>query len=297
MRLPKELIERKLSAALNARVAIDTLDVSPFAGSLDLSGITATAHDSSQPVLMVRRVKAAVSLGALLGKEVAIRSIVIEGPTVTVVRGSDGTLNLPQREKNFRVPPLPKEATDEKDAPSSWKLAAEKVQLLDGSVHYRDGAYHASAERIVGELAQKPDGFHATVLAASLGRRDETLDLGEARAHGVFRTTELTQLAGAPLAGTFELADAVRGSVNSPSLESRRCEVEVRATLVLGMLRRLLPDGLLPAKFAIEGQAEVNVSASHDPAGGLRVRTLSLQAQDVRARPTPRAVDGSAPNP
>ena len=38
MRLPKEFVERKLSAALGARVTIDMLSVSVLGGSLDVTG-------------------------------------------------------------------------------------------------------------------------------------------------------------------------------------------------------------------------------------------------------------------
>jgi len=285
MRLPKEFVERKLSAVLGARVAIDGLSASLLGGSIDVTGVTVTAHGSIEPVLLVRRIKADVAMGAMLRKELVIRSVVIEGPTVSLVRSAEGRgLNLPERDaKPAAVAATSKDALDDDDAPSAWTFAAEKVQLLDGSIHYRDGTYHASAERIVGELLRKSDGIHVTVLAATLGRRDEALDLGEARAHGVFQNADITSLGDAPLDATFEIADAVRGSVHSPSLKTRKFDVNVRANVVLGMLRRLLPESVLP-RFYFDGQADVQVIASMNPRGGARIKHFSVTATDVRVR-------------
>ena len=286
MRLPKEFIERKLSAVLGAHVAIDGLNASLLGGSIDVTGLTLTPHGSIEPLLLVRRIKADVAMGAMLRKELVIKSVVIEGPTVSLVRGADGGVNLPRRDARPAAAVAASKDDpddDDDDAPSAWKLAAEKVQLLDGSVHYRDAAYHASAERIVGELLRKSDGIHVTVLAATLGRRDEALDLGEARAHGVFQNADITRLGDAPLEATFEIADAVRGSVHSPSLKTRKLDVDVRANVVLGMLRRLLPESVLP-KFYFDGQADVQVVASMNPRAGARIKHFSVTATDVRVR-------------
>jgi hypothetical protein len=285
MRLPKEFVERKLSGVLGARVTIDGLSASLLGGSIDVAGLTVTAHGSSEPVLLIRRIKVDVAMGAMLRKELVIKSVVIEGPTVSLVRGADGSLNLPGRDAKPVAAVTPKADPDDEDddAPSAWTFAAEKVQLLDGSVHYRDGTYHTSAERIVGELLRKSDGTHVTVLAATLGRRDEALDLGEARAHGVFQTADITNLTDAPFNATFEIADAVRGSVHSPSLKTRKFDVDVRANVVLGMLRRLLPESVLP-KFYFDGQADVQVVASMNPRGRARIKHFAVTATDVHVR-------------
>ena len=283
MRLPKEFVERKLSSVFDARVTIDALNVSLLGGSLDVAGVTVTAHGSIEPLLLVRRIKADVAMGAMLRKELVIKSVVIEGPTVSLVRGADGATNLPKRDAKPANTGSAVQDDSDDDTPSAWKFAAEKVQLLDGSVHYRDGTYHASAERIVGELLRKQDSIHVTVLAATLGRRDETLDLGEARAHGVFRDADITNLADAPLEATFEIADAVRGSVRSPSLKTQKLDVDVRANVVLGMVRRLLPASLLP-RFYFDGQADMQVVASMNPRGGARIKHFSVNATDIRVR-------------
>ena len=291
MRLPKEFVERKLSAALGARVAIDALNVSLLGGSLDVTGVTVTADGSIEPLLIVRRVKADVAMSAMLRKEVVIKSVVIEGPTLSVVRGATGALNLPKREAKPTIAATTT-TTDEPDddVPSAWKLAAEKVQVLDGSVHYRDGTYHASADRIVGELRQKAGEIHATILAASVGRRDETLDLGEARAHAVFRATEIAKLPTAPFNATFDVGDVLHGTVNSASLASQQADVDVHARLVLSLLSKLLPPAIVP-KLKLDGQADAHVVASIDPTKGLRLKDFTLTAADVNVR---RPRDGVA---
>ena len=283
MRLPKEFVERKLSATLGARVTIDGLNVSLLGGSLDVTGVTVTAHGAIEPVLIVRRIKADVAMAAMLRMEVVIKSVVIEGATVSLVRSEGGAFNLPKRDAKPTPATVATQDDADDDTPSAWKLAAEKVQLLDGSVHYRDGAYHASAERIVGELLQKPDGVHVTVLAASLGRRDETLDLGEARAHAVFRADEIAKLPTASLEGTFDVGDVLRGTLDSPSITSRHLNVDVHAQLVLALLGKLLPRTLVP-KLKLDGQANARVVASIDAKDGLRIKEFSLIAADVNVR-------------
>jgi hypothetical protein len=283
MRLPKDFVERKLTAALGARVTIDTLSVSLLGGSLDVIGVTVTAHGTVEPLLIVRRIKADVAMSAMLRKEVVIKSVVIEGSMVSLVRGTDGVLNLPKRQMTTGTVAATTKDEPDDDTPSAWKLAAEKVRLLDGSVHYRDGAYHASLERIVGEMVQKPDGVHVTVLAASIGRRDEPLDLGEARAHAVFRADEMAKLPAAPVDATFDVGEVVRGTVHSRSITSQHADVDVHAKLVLALLSKLLPPALIP-KLKLDGQADAHLIGSIDPTNGLRIKDFTLTAADVNVR-------------
>jgi hypothetical protein len=283
MRLPKEFVERKLSAALGARVTIDSLNVSLLGGSLDVMGVTVTAHGTIEPLLIVRRIKADVAMSAMLRKELVIKSVVIEGPTLSLVRTADGALNLPKREGKLDAATTTAKDEPDDDVPSAWKLAAEKVRLLDGSVHYRDGTYHASAERIVAELLQKTGEIHATVLAASVGRRDELLDLGEARTHAVFRATEIAKLRAAPFNATFDVGDVLRGTVNSASVASQHADVDVHAKIVLALLSKLLPPALVQ-KLKLDGQAEAHVVGSIDATNGLRIKDFTLTATDVNVR-------------
>jgi uncharacterized protein involved in outer membrane biogenesis len=275
MQFVKQPVERKLSEALGVPVTIERLNLSPLSGSLEVSTVVVGT------LATVRRVRATVSVGALLRKELVIKSLVIEGPVITIARQPNGSLNVPQR------PAKPSTTTEEPaegDASSKWSLAAEKVQLLDGAVHFRDGAYHLSAERVVGELAQKADGVHVTALAASVGRRDEALDLGEARAHGVLGGVDsIAKIMSASLDATFEIAELIKGSVKSQLLASRAFEVKVSGAVVLSMLRKLLPGKLLP-DVNIEGHVQLMVDASMSAQDGLRVKQFTLRGEDLRQR-------------
>jgi hypothetical protein len=277
MQFVKQPVERKLSESLGVPVTIEKLNLSPLSGSLEVTNVVVGT------LATVRRVKASVSVGALLRKELVVKSVVIEGPTITITRQADGSINFPKRPAK---PPTTK-TTDESaegGAPSKWSLAAEKVQLLDGAIHFRDGAYHLSVERAVAELAQKPDGVHITALAASLGRRDQPLELGEGRAHGVLGGVQsIAEIAGASLDASFEAGDAVRGSVQSPSLKDQKFDVDIAAKLMLGMLLKLVPERFLPP-LSIDGNADGRVILSWNPRGGLRIKTLSIQASEVRLR-------------
>ncbi|MGB7156833.1 MAG: AsmA family protein [Tepidisphaeraceae bacterium] len=297
MRFLKEPVERKLSAALGARVSIEKLNLSLLGSSLDVSGITVLAHGAAEPLLTVRRVKADVAMGAILRKEVSIKSIVIEGPVLTIVRQPDGSTNLPTRDAaDTRAPSITQpQGPDDDDAPSAWNVAAAKVQLFDGSIHFRDGAYHASAQRVIGELLQKPDGIHVTLLAQSIGRRDEPLDIGEARANGVLGGVEsLANIASATrLDATFDIADLIHGSVRAPALAQRRFDVAARAKAALGVLRRLVPARLLP-DLRIEGNVELDVAGSFDARSGWRGTELNVRVTDFTARREPTGAVDSA---
>jgi uncharacterized protein involved in outer membrane biogenesis len=275
MQFVKQPVERKLSEALGDPVTIERLNLSPLSGSLEVVNVVVGT------LATVRRIRATVSVGALLRKELVIKSLVIEGPVITIARQPDGSLNFPKRAAK---PSTAAEGSADGDAPSKWSLAAEKVQLLDGAVHFRDGAYHLSAERVVAELAQKADGVHVTALAASVGRRDEPLDLGEARAHGVLGGVDsIAKIMSASLDATFETAELIKGSVKAPSLASRAFEVNVSGAVVLSMLRKLLPARLLP-DVNIEGRVQLTVDASVSARDGLRVKQFTLRGEDLRTR-------------
>jgi hypothetical protein len=212
-----------------------------------------------------------------------IKSLVIEGPVITIARQSDGSLNLPKR--SDKHPTTTKDEPPDGDGPSKWSLAAEKVQLLDGAIHYRDDAYHLSAERIVGELLEKSDGVDVTLLAATVGRRDEPLELGEARAHGVFIGVEsLAKIASASLDTTFEIAELLRGSIKSPSLAGRAVDVNMSGTVALSMLRKLLPGKVVP-DVGLEGQVHLVVDMSFDAREGVRVKEFMLRGAELRVGP------------
>jgi len=281
----KQTIERKLSERLGTRVTIERMNFSLLGGSLDVGNVTVFGTSETSPVLTIRRVKAGVAMGAILRKEVSIKSVVIEGIFLTIVRAPDGSTNLPKRGDGPSVTSTAaKPDAPDEDTPSAWNLAAAKVQLLHGAVHFRDGAYHASAERIVGEMLQKPDGIHFTLLAASVGRRDSPLEIGEARANGVLSGVDsIARLLSAKLDATFDIADIVRGSVSAPELARREFNGAVHVKGMLALLRKLLPARLLPPLW-IDGTVELSATGSYDPQSGLRGAELNFRAMDVTSR-------------
>jgi len=74
MQFVKQPVERKLSESLGIPVTIEKLNLSPFSGSLEVLNVVVGT------LATVRRVKASVSVGALLRKELVIKSVVIEAP-------------------------------------------------------------------------------------------------------------------------------------------------------------------------------------------------------------------------
>ena len=292
-------IERKLSAMLGAAVTFDKLDVSLLGGSVEATGVTVAGHDPAVPLLTIRKVRAEVSLGAALKKEFVVKSLTIEKPIVTVVRGLDGTLNLPRRKQGDdtsadasanprRTADAPADTAATDDAAGTWKFEAQKVLVVDGEVRYRDAAgYHASVEQLLAEVKDAGEGtIEFTLIADSAGRRDEAVELGQIRANGrADNVPSLAQWKAASVRASVELADTMRIRADVPSVNPLDVKAELNGTADLGQLARLLPKNL-PAGAAlraagVRGRVEVLGRATYRAGESLRVPELTLRAADV----------------
>jgi hypothetical protein len=318
MGLLRQPVERKLSALLGARVTVERLNVSLLRGSLEAGGVTVGGGDGKPPLLTVRRLKAELSIGRALQRQIVLKSIVIEGPVLTLERAADGSLNLPRRGAGAVVPeaapepserPGPRPAADD-DAgaddvtASAWEFALEKVKLFDGAVHVRfapmgsgQRPYHLSAERVAAEVEQRAGQVAFFLLAQSLGRRDgdDPVELGELRCEGkLTHVDSLARTAEAGLDARLEAGTAglLSASVRSRRLAERRFEAEVAAGADVPLLLRLAPNDLPSlAKvrdLRVDGTMRLAMKAVYDPASGLRVPSLSFLATDVAVPPAPR---------
>src|SRR3954453_6000064 len=127
MRLVQRQVEKRLSAMLGTEVTFEKLNLSLFSGSIDAQNVVFRTPGGGTPLLTIRRVRVEVSLAAALRKEVVVKSVTIEAPVFTIVRGAGGGLNFPSR--------LPTDAADTArqtadavsdigpsiDAPKAWK--------------------------------------------------------------------------------------------------------------------------------------------------------------------------------
>lgn len=232
-------VERRLSSMLGVDVTFDKLNLSVLGGSVEAQGVTVAAADPATPLLTVRRVRAEISLGAALKKEFVVKSLTIEKPVLTVVRGADGKLNLPPRTPKTEAPTKPDDGNAE-----SWKLDAKKVLVVDAEVHYRDArtGYHASIEQLLAELKEAAGGFEFTLIADSVARRDEPVSVGQLKLTGIAANMpSLLQWQRARLHGSFELGEMLKGKFEVPSLKPAELKTQLDGNFNFDQLRRLLP--------------------------------------------------------
>lgn len=292
-------VEKRLSAALGAPVTFDKLDVSLLGGSVDATGVTIGGDDPAVPFLTIRRVRAEIALGAAFRKEFVIKSLTLEKPIVTIVRGSDGQLNLPQR---FR-PNLPVVAdasasagqtsdgvSDTNATPTAegtWKFEARKVLLVDGEVHFRDASgINVSFEQVLGEIKEAGTGLELTLIVDSATRRDEPAGPVQIRVQGrADNVPDLSHWQRAAVHATVEVGEALRAVVRATSLQPPQLQVDLTGSADMDSLAAFAPPGvkaLDPIRSgALRGRAEVTARATYGPADGLRVPEFVLRATDL----------------
>jgi uncharacterized protein involved in outer membrane biogenesis len=260
--------------------------------------VTVAGHDPATPLLTIRRVRAEISLGAALKKEFVVKSLTIEKPVVTIVRGADGRLNLPGKMGSSRedvessakgrgasdassaTPPT-------QDGEGTWKLDAQKVLVVDGEVHYRDASgYHASVEQLLAELKQSGGGFDFTLIADSTGRRDQPANLGQIRANGrVDHLRNPAQWRNARAHGNLEVSDVLRVKADVPALDPVQAKLEFSGKLNLADVAAFLPSAVKGADVlrsgAVRGHSELSGRATYGQREGLRIPELTIRAIDV----------------
>jgi uncharacterized protein involved in outer membrane biogenesis len=297
MGILKSAIERKLSAALGARVTFEKLNFSLMSKSVEAFGVVVvTGRGDSSPLLTVRRVKAEVSVAAAFKKEIVVKSLAVEGPVVMLTRGTDGTLNLPMpgSRSSDTVQNVSDSSDDEGDDGNSWKFEAKKILVVDGEIHFRDaGGYDASAEKLLAELKASDAGpMDLTVMADSVGRRDHAVELGQLRLNGkVSGVTDLSDWSRASTQGSVHLGDILRAQVGVSNFRPPNVKTQFTATLPdLALVLSLLPSTIaLPPVLrspALSGKVDLAGIATFD-GKALCVPELSLQAKDVRVKLVP----------
>ena len=229
-------------------------------------------------------------MGKVLGHEIAVRSLTLERPVVSLVRGPDGNLNLPHRihalmahshGDGFAVegdaadfatiaraaPPEPhatggEHSNDAARAAAAlsrrWRWDVRKVLVVDGEVHFRDrsagGGYVVSAAPLLAELKQAGDEVQFTVIADSVGRRGvPSAELGTLKATGCFTGVhDLTHLSEAGVRATLDVGDDLRVTIAASSLRPPAGEIAAAGRIDLATVAALLPPALpkLPTWFA-----------------------------------------------
>ena len=283
---------------LGADVTFEKLHFSLLGGSVEAQGVVVAGHEPAVPLLTIRRVRAEIALGAALKKEFVVRSLTIEAPVLTIVRGADGRLNLPRRfQPSDGQPPASANVGHSADTPSdtgasdehpgTWKFEAHKVLVVDGEVHYRDASgYHVSVEQLLAELKEAGGGMELTLIADSAGRRDQPADLGPIRANArADNVPDLSQWRRASIQGNLEVVDRLRVRAHLPAVDPPDVKLEFNGSLNLADVTQFLPDAVRSTVAAragtMRGRAELSGRATYRHPEGLRVPEFIVRAVDV----------------
>jgi uncharacterized protein involved in outer membrane biogenesis len=150
MKFLQDTIERKLSQLLGKQVSFEQLNISPLSGQIDAEGMTVAGDEPNQPLLSVLRISAKIAVAKALAGQIVIKSLVIDGPTVNLIRRRDGSMNIPRGGER----PI---TGDEEDKAGGWELEAQSIQVTNGRITFQDLLSESgivSADQINGEVTE-----------------------------------------------------------------------------------------------------------------------------------------------
>jgi uncharacterized protein involved in outer membrane biogenesis len=153
MKLLQQPIEEKLSKLLGARVTFGWLKISPLSGRLEAENMIVAGDAPDQPLLTIRRIEAQIAVAKALAGQIVVKSLLIEGPELFLIRCEDGSLNIPKRPPRFASDALD-ESTDKSN---SRQFEVQSVRVQDGRVRFQRDSQLAVVEAINCEF-RCPDG-------------------------------------------------------------------------------------------------------------------------------------------
>ena len=304
MKVPRRLLERKLSTLLGADVAIGAFRLALAAGTMEVDDVTVTCAGAAEPALRLPRAKAEVALSKALRKELSVTSVVFERPALAVVQRPDGSLHLPLVPRLGAVAGAGGSTAEENGRAGAgsgrgWRLDVGRVLVVDGEVRFVStwGPLAGFDVRLGGVLAEgvrTADGYDFTVIMQRANVDGRPVG-GEMKGVGriVPAPAAVASAPGAPVRGDAALVATLTAGrsmeirVQCESLAAAAAQVEARGDVSLQALLPLLPPALArPAALrAWSGGVHVAASASYDRAAGWNVRSLDLRASDVRFSP------------
>ena len=288
MRVPRRLIERRLSSALGADVTIGHVTASVGAGTVDAFDVAVRdpiddpvrEDPGVEPALRVPRLRAFVSLAGALSKRLAIPSVAIERPSLSVIQDATGAVRLPAW-RTDRSNGNTRKATAGHDG---WAVELGRVLVVDGDIRFASSwpplaGPGLSFSGVLANVARAGDGYDFTVIMrlASVGGRAVSGPEVEALGHvasgdnGIEIDTALSLSLGV---GTFLEVRARQGPLPSAM------EVELRGLI---QLETLSP--LLPALGGAIGCVRCEADLARAPDGSWTLSRLELRGADVRLAP------------
>jgi uncharacterized protein involved in outer membrane biogenesis len=140
----QQRIERKLSALFGANVTFERLKISPLSGRLEAEHMIVAGDTPDRPLLTVRKIDAQIAVAKALVGQIVVKSLVIEGPEIFLIRREDGSLNIPKRPPKF--------AADADDESTSWQFEAQSILVRDGRIRFQRDSHVAGVDGINCEL-------------------------------------------------------------------------------------------------------------------------------------------------
>lgn len=277
----RQLIERKISAATGAVVAIGQFSFSPFTGVVEILDMKVSVSRFVPPVLGVDRIFAKLSVTRALKQEIVLKELSIEKPAITIQVRSDGTSNLTRPDQHKSETP-----EQDKQGGGAWEFECPQISIVDAYFHihhFGHEGYKFAVERMNGIVKSEGNDLQLKFIADTCGRRDIPLELGQLTGEG-----KLTGAGGFKNFGTCGLDAMIRLSANivakvtSSVLANRSFDCDIAASLKLPMLLQLLPDDLkLP--IAVDGDSPVSVKsrASFGRDRSFKLQSLELKATDL----------------
>ncbi|MBI2562258.1 MAG: DUF748 domain-containing protein [candidate division NC10 bacterium] len=251
------IAERELTSALDARVRIDRLRISPFTGRLHATDVSVRDKQGGQPLLRIPGLEIEVRLGALWQRELLVTRLGLDRPEVWMALTPDGFAWLPLASTTGASPHL--------------AVTLQEVVVQGGRIHVAD-------RRRSPEHRETVEGLDVRVRDLSTRQ-----DRREAR-------PVLT------ISGRWRSMTVSADGWVAPFAMRRAFHLPVRiAHADLGQVAGILPPGLAPP--GLTGEAEVGVNVSGEAAGGeWQVQAaVQIEARRVAARPRPDlAVQGAS---
>jgi hypothetical protein len=144
MKFLQQPIEKKLSNLLGAKVTFGLLKISPLSGRLEAQNMIVAGDAPDRPLLTIRRIDAKIAVAKALAGQIDVKSLVIEGPELFLIRREDGSLNIPKRPPKF--------ASDADEESSAWRFEAQSIRVRDGRIRFQRDSQIAGVEGINCEL-------------------------------------------------------------------------------------------------------------------------------------------------
>jgi len=280
----RQLIERKISAATGAVVAIGQFSFSPFTGVVEILDMKVSVSRFVPPVLGVERIFAKLSVTRAMKQEIVLKELSIEKPALTVQIRSDGTSNLTRPDTHKSETP-----EQDKQAGGSWGFECDQISVIGANLqlhHFGHEGYKVAIERLNGAIKADGNDLQLKFIADTCGRRDIPLELGQLSFDG-----RLTGAGGfnnfttCGLDAMIRLSSNIAVKLTSSVLSNHNFDFDIAASMKLPTLLQLLPDDLrLPV--VVDGDTPVNLKAraSFGRDRGLKLQSLDLKATDLSVR-------------